>query len=88
MNFWRIDELGIEGNPNLHLLEYDLTDLSSSIRLLQNSGASEVYNLAAQSFVATSWQQPILTGEVTGLGAVKFTGPEIFSFNKNSIARI
>lgn len=47
VNFWRIQELGIEANPNLHLVEYDLTDLSSSIRLLQTSGATEIYNLAA-----------------------------------------
>lgn len=60
VNFWRIQELGIEQNPHLHLVEYDLTDLSSSIRLLQNSGATEVYNLAAQSFVAVSFDQPLV----------------------------
>ncbi|MFP3560485.1 GDP-mannose 4,6-dehydratase, partial [Paraburkholderia sp. SIMBA_049] len=49
VNFWRIEELGIAKHPNLHLIEYDLTDLSSSIRLLQTTGATEVYNLAAQS---------------------------------------
>jgi NAD(P)-dependent dehydrogenase (short-subunit alcohol dehydrogenase family) len=51
VNFWRIEELGIQSNPNLHLVEYDLTDLSASIRLLQTTEATEVYNLAAQSFV-------------------------------------
>ena len=51
VNFWRIEELGIKDSPNLHLVEYDLTDLSSSIRLLQSSQATEVYNLAALSFV-------------------------------------
>lgn len=70
VNFWRIEELGIKGNPNLHLTEYDLTDLSASIRLLQNTGATEVYNLAAQSFVGVSFEQPITTAEITGLGAV------------------
>jgi GDPmannose 4,6-dehydratase len=69
-NFWRIEELGIDKHPNLHLVEYDLTDLSASIRLLQNTGATEVYNLAAQSFVGVSFDQPITTGEITGIGAV------------------
>lgn len=70
VNFWRIEELGIQNHPNLHLVEYDLTDLSSSIRLLQTSGATEVYNLAAQSFVGVSFEQPLTTAEITGVGAV------------------
>lgn len=69
-NFWRIEEVGVQEHPNLHLVEYDLTDLSSSIRLLQNTGATEVYNLAAQSFVGVSFEQPVTTAEITGLGAV------------------
>ncbi len=70
VNFWRIEELGIQDHPQLHLVEYDLTDLSSSIRLLQTTGATEVYNLAAQSFVGVSFEQPVTTAEITGLGAV------------------
>jgi len=70
VNFWRIEELGIHTNPNLHLVEYDLTDLSASIRLLQTTEATEVYNLAAQSFVGVSFEQPLTTAEITGLGAV------------------
>lgn len=70
VNFWRINELGIEDNPNLHLVEYDLTDLSSSIRLLQKSQATEIYNLAAQSFVGVSFDQPLTTAEITGVGPV------------------
>ncbi|WMC09223.1 GDP-mannose 4,6-dehydratase [Oceanimonas pelagia] len=70
VNFWRIEELGIEKHPNLHLVEYDLTDLSSSIRLLQTTGATEVYNLAAQSFVGVSFDQPLTTLDITGAGAV------------------
>ena len=70
VNFWRIEELGIQNHPNLHLVEYDLTDLSASIRLLQTTGATEVYNLAAQSFVGVSFEQPLTTAEITGLGAV------------------
>ena len=70
VNFWRIEELGVQNHPSLHLVEYDLTDLSSSIRLLQASGASEVYNLAAQSFVGVSFEQPLTTAEITGIGPV------------------
>lgn len=70
VNFWRIEELGIQSHPNLHLVEYDLTDLSASIRLLQTTEATEVYNLAAQSFVGVSFEQPVTTAEITGLGAV------------------
>lgn len=69
VNFWRIDELGITGHPNLKLVEYDLTDMGSAIRLIEISEATEVYNLAAQSFVGISFDQPITTGMITGLGA-------------------
>jgi GDPmannose 4,6-dehydratase len=68
VNFWRIEELGIQNHPNLSLVEYDLTDLSASIRLLQSTGATEVYNLAAQSFVGVSFDQPATTAEITGIG--------------------
>jgi GDPmannose 4,6-dehydratase len=70
VNFWRINELAIGQHPNLHLVEYDLTDLSSSVRLLQTTGAREVYNLAAQSFVGVSFDQPVTTAEITGVGAL------------------
>src|SRR5690606_3111834 len=70
VNFWRIEELGIDQHPSLHLVEYDLTDLSANIRLLQQTEATEVYNLAAQSFVGVSFDQPITTAEITGLGPV------------------
>ena len=68
VNFWRIEELGIAEHPNLRLAEYDLTDLSASIRLLETSRATEVYNLAAQSFVGVSFEQPFTTAEITGVG--------------------
>ncbi|MEX3951318.1 GDP-mannose 4,6-dehydratase [Paraburkholderia sp. EG287B] len=83
VNFWRIEELGIAKDPNLHLVEYDLTDLSSSIRLLQTTGATEVYNLAAQSFVGVSFDQPATTAEITGIGplnlleAIRIVNPKI-----------
>ena len=71
VNFWRIEELGVENHPNLHLVEHDITDLSSSIRLIEKSSATEVYNLAAQSFVGVSFDQPTTTAEITGIGALK-----------------
>jgi GDPmannose 4,6-dehydratase len=70
VNFWRIEDLEISKHPNLHLVEYDLTDLASSIRLLQTAEANEVYNLAAQSFVGVSFDQPATTAQITGLGAL------------------
>ena len=70
VNFWRIEELGIAQDPNLSLVEYDLTDLGSSIRLIEATEVTEVYNLAAQSFVGVSFDQPITTGHITGIGAV------------------
>lgn len=70
INFWRLEELGVRNHQNLHLVEYDLHDLGSNIRLLEMARPDEVYNLAAQSFVAVSFDQPILTGETTGLGVV------------------
>lgn len=70
VNFWRIEHLGILDHPSLILVEHDLTDLASSMRLLAKSEASEVYNLAAQSFVGVSFDQPITTAEITGVGAL------------------
>lgn len=83
VNFWRIAELGIENHPNLQLVEYDLTDLSASIRLLQQTQANEVYNLAAQSFVGVSFDQPITTTDINSLGvlhlleAIRMVNPSI-----------
>ncbi len=83
VNFWRIEELGIAQDPNLHLAEDDLTDLSASIRLLESSGATEVYNLAAQSFVGVSFEQPFTTAEITGVGplhlleAIRAVNPKV-----------
>ncbi len=70
VNFWRIEELGLQNNPDLHLVEYDLTDLGSSITLLKDATPDEVYNLAAQSFVGVSFNQPAATAQITGIGAL------------------
>ncbi len=63
----RLRWLGIAGK--VRMLDGNLTDLSSLIRIMQEVQPDEVYNLGAQSFVKSSWNQPILTGLVTGLGA-------------------
>jgi GDPmannose 4,6-dehydratase len=65
---WRLGALGITGDVTL--IDGDLIDMTSILRALESSGASEVYNLGAQSFVATSWRQPLLTANVTGIGAL------------------
>ncbi len=70
VNFWRIEELGIQAHPDLHLVEYDLTDLGSSITLIKDANPDEVYNLAAQSFVGVSFNQPAATAQITGIGAL------------------
>jgi GDPmannose 4,6-dehydratase len=70
VSFWRMEELGICGRPGLTLVEFDLTDLSAAVRLLEKVQPDEVYNLAAQSYVGVSFEQPITTAEITGLGAV------------------
>ena len=64
----RLRWLGVA--DHIELVDADLLDLSSLIRVMQMVRPDEVYNLAAQSFVAASWQQPALTGAVTGIGAV------------------
>ena len=67
-SLWRLRELGIV--DDVELIDGDLCDLSSVQRIVQSAVVDEVYNLAAQSFVATSWQQPVLTAQVTGVGAL------------------
>jgi len=67
-SFNRLQWLGI--NDRINMIDGDITDLSSLVRLVKMVQPDEVYNLAAQSFVKTSWNQPILTGNVTGIGTV------------------
>jgi len=78
-----LEELGVLDHPELELVEYDLTDLSSTIRLLELAKPQEIYNLAAQSYVGVSFEQPITTGQITGLGvvnileAIRLVNPDI-----------
>lgn len=83
VNFWRMEELGVQDNPNLHLVEYDLTDQAASIHLVSRIQPDEIYNLAAQSFVGVSFEQPLATAHITGLGcahlleAIRIIDPKI-----------
>jgi GDPmannose 4,6-dehydratase len=70
INFWRMAELGVLDHPNLRLVEYDITDLGNGIRLLETTAADEIYNLAAQSFVSVSFDQPVTTAQITGVGTL------------------
>jgi GDPmannose 4,6-dehydratase len=66
-NYERIEHI----LDDIHLIEGDMIDQSSLTSVVDEVKPQEVYNLAAQSFVPTSWKQPVLTGEVTGLGVVR-----------------
>lgn len=65
---WRLRDMGIL--HRITMVDGDLLDLSSLVRAMEEAQPDEVYNLAAQSFVATSWHQPVLTAQVTGVGAL------------------
>ena len=58
-------------DPNLELISGDLIDQHSLTFAIRDIQPDEVYNLAAQSFVKASWEQPVLTGEFTGLGVTR-----------------
>jgi GDPmannose 4,6-dehydratase len=70
VSFWRLQELGIAEHPNLHLVEFDVTDLGACLGLMQRAEPDYVVNLAAQSFVASSFGQPSTIAHVTGIGAL------------------
>lgn len=70
VNFWRIEELDIQQDKRFHLVEFDLTDQGNCIKLMETVKPDEVYNLAAQSFVSVSFEQPSATAQITGLGAL------------------
>lgn len=84
----RLRWLGIEGRVTM--LDGNLTDLSSLIRVMEEAKPDEVYNLGAQSFVKTSWTQPLLTGQVTAIGvgnmleAVRLVAPKARFYQASS----
>lgn len=69
-NSWRLAELELLEHPNLTLCVSDITDLGSCIRILELAQPQEVYNLAAQSFVGASFDQPTLTTQIDGIGVL------------------
>ncbi len=69
-NFWRLEYLGIK--EKIELIPFDLLDESSIVSALKKSKPDEIYNLASQSFVAFSFYEPLITAQITGLGAAKF----------------
>ena len=89
-NFWRIKSLGLFEHPRLELRELDITDLGSALRLIQATEPDEIYSLAAQSFVHISFDQPVATANVTGLGpvclleAIRTINPRIRFFQASS----
>jgi GDPmannose 4,6-dehydratase len=86
INFERIAHL----QDQIELVPGDLLDQSSLISALQKTDPDEVYNLAAQSFVPTSWSQPVLTGEFTALGvtrlleAIRVVNPRVRFYQASS----
>lgn len=68
VNLWRLEELDILTHPNFKLIEFDLLDPGACIRLLAKAEPEFVYNLAAQSFVGVSFEQPVATATMTGIG--------------------
>ncbi|MEJ2051833.1 MAG: GDP-mannose 4,6-dehydratase, partial [Calditrichota bacterium] len=68
-NFWRLQYLNIF--DDIHLIPCDLLDSSSLIEAVEIAQPDEVYNLAAQSFVGASFEQPVGAGEITGLGVTR-----------------
>jgi GDPmannose 4,6-dehydratase len=88
VNLTRLQWLGIE--HDVRIVDGDLLDLSGLIRTIKDVKPDEVYNLGAQSFVKSSWQQPLLTGQVTGLGvanvleAVRIERPEARFYQASS----
>jgi GDPmannose 4,6-dehydratase len=64
---WRLEKI----LDKIEIVPGDLHDIGSIIRLIQEIQPDEIYNLAAQSFVSTSWSQPVLTAETTGMGVVR-----------------
>ena len=90
VNFWRLAELGVEKHERLELVEHDLTDAGSSVRLIDEHEPQEVYNLAAQSFVAVSFKQPATTAQITALGtlnmleAIRVCNPKIRFYQASS----
>ena len=71
VNFWRLDEVGVSKHERLHLVEFDLTDPGACVSLVKKIRPNEIYNLAAQSFVGVSFEQPEYTADADALGPLR-----------------
>ncbi|MFR8013647.1 GDP-mannose 4,6-dehydratase [Parasutterella sp.] len=69
-NLWRLEEVNVLGHERLKLIDFDLTDPMNAFRVMDKEHPDEVYNLAAQSFVGVSFEEPYSTAQATGLGAL------------------
>lgn len=89
-NFWRLEELGVKQHDNLKLVEFDLIDPSGCTRLIDRVKPDYIFNLAAQSFVGVSFDQPIATAQMTGIGplclleAIRTVNPKIRFYQASS----
>lgn len=89
-NFWRIEELGLSGHSNLALREFELSEPGAAIRLVEEAEPDEVYNLAGQSFVKASFDLPLTTVALTGVGpvcvleAIRIINPRIRYYQASS----
>ncbi len=87
-NFWRLDELKVLNE--VELMEVDILDTGNLIRVFDKVKPDEIYNLAAQSFVAVSFEKPVLTGEITAIGvtrvleAIRIVNPKIKFYQASS----
>lgn len=89
-NFWRLRDLDVLGHEHFHLINHDITDSGGAFRLLDRCEPDEIYNLAAQTFVGSSFEQPTQTSLITGLGvlhlleAVRTVNPKIRFYQASS----
>ncbi|WP_294391578.1 GDP-mannose 4,6-dehydratase [uncultured Sphingomonas sp.] len=89
-DFWRLRYLGMFGHEHLHLINHDITDSGGAFRLMERCEPDEVYNLGAQTFVGSSFDQPTQTSLITGLGvlnmleAIRTVNPRIRFYQASS----
>jgi len=87
-SLWRLEELNIEND--IEITDFELSEFTNIIRAIEKYNPDEIYNLAAQSFVAASFEMPIMTSDVTGLGvsrlleAIRQINPKIKFYQASS----
>lgn len=92
LNHWRLTDLGIE--KDIRFVEFELAEFSNILRTVEKVKPDEIYNLAAQSFVGTSFEQPLYTGQVDGMAvtmileAIRTVGPKDIHFYQASTSEM